>query len=295
MDELDFSAKPAPKAPPAPGAAKPPPAPIYNAAMAMEFFRSGGKPETAAAGTKFFEENQKAGFLKRDKMYLLLEGEVTLSARGKPIGLVRVGEVFGEMAAISDSPRSATALAKTACRVIALDDKQFQAALKVKPEFALMLMGMMILRLRIMIGRLTRLNALSGDAGAKESRVFDKAMLAALAKGLGDSAALRYERGKVVFGEGQTGILMYVVAEGRVALTIRESVVERVGPGGVFGEMALIDQSPRAASAVAEADSVLLGLNRSVFLNLVKSNPEFGASLLGAVAERVRFMASRMK
>ena len=155
MDELDFSKPAAPK-PAAPPAAPKPALPLYNPAMAMEFFRSGGKPEAAAAGTTFFEENQKAGFLRRDKMYLLLEGEVTLTARGKPIGAVKTGEIFGEMAAISDSPRSATAVAKSACRVIALDDKQFQAALKAKPEFALMLMGMMILRLRIMIGRLTR-------------------------------------------------------------------------------------------------------------------------------------------
>jgi len=40
---------------------------------------------------------------------------------------------------------------------------------------------------------------------------------------------------------------------------------------------------------------VLLGLNRNVLVNLVKTNPEFGASLLAAVAERVRFMASKMK
>jgi CRP-like cAMP-binding protein len=291
MDELDFS-KGAEKAPPAP---RPVPQPLYNAAMAMEFFRSGGKPENGPPGTKFFEENQKAGFLKRDKMYLLLEGEVVLTARGKPIGLVKTGEVFGEMAAISDSPRSATATAKTACRVIALDDKQFQAALRAKPEFALMLMGMMILRLRIMISRLTRLHALSGDPEAKESRVFDKAIVGALAQGLGDAGAARFQRGQPVFREGQTGLLMYVVQEGRVALSIQDQLVERVGPGGVFGEMALVDQSARAASATAETDCVLLGLNRNVLVNLVKTNPEFGASLLTAVAERVRFMASKMK
>jgi CRP-like cAMP-binding protein len=261
----------------------------------MEFFRHGGKPESAAAGTRFFEEDQKAGFLKRDKMYLLLEGEVALTAHGKPIGVVKVGEIFGEMAAISDSPRSATATAKTACRVIALDDKQFQSALQQKPEFALMLLGMMIMRLRIMIGRLTRLRALSGEPDARESRVFDKATVSALARGLGEAGTARFQRGQAIFREGQTGLLMFVVQEGRVALSIGQNVVERVGPGGVFGEMALVDQSPRAATATAEDDCVLLGLNRAVFLNLVKSNPEFGASLLGATAERVRFMASKLK
>ncbi len=294
MDDLDFSAKPTPKTPP-PAAPKPATPPLYSAAMALEFFRAAGKPEAAAPGTEFFQENQKAGFLKRDKMYLLLEGEVAMNVRGKQIGTVRVGEIFGEMAAISDAPRAATAVAKTPCRVIALDDKQFQAALKVKPEFALMLMGMMILRLRLMMSRLVRLHAFSADAEVKEARVFDKATVAALAKGLGDAGAARFARGQNIFREGQTGVLMYVVQEGRVALSIQGGVVDRVGPGGVFGEMALIDQSPRAASADAEDDCVLLGLNRNVFLNLVKTNPEFGQSLLRAVAERVSFMASRMK
>jgi CRP/FNR family transcriptional regulator len=87
--------------------------------------------------------------------------------------------------------------------------------------------------------------------------------------------------------EGDKGGFMYVVVAGRVAISIRSDVVERIGPGGVFGEMALFDQSPRAASATAETDSSLLALNRGDFLALVKSKPSFGAALLGALARRL--------
>ena len=113
-------------------------------------------------------------------------------------------------------------------------------------------------------------------------------LLASLAAGLGEQATARYDKGKIIMVAGQTGALMYVVLEGRVAISIRGAVVQYVGPGGVFGEMALVDQSPRTANATAETDCSLLGINRHVFLNLVKSDPTFGASLLGAVAERVR-------
>jgi CRP/FNR family transcriptional regulator, cyclic AMP receptor protein len=291
MDELDFSKPAQPK--PQPQSAAPAPKQVYNAAMALEFFRAGGKPEGAAAETKFFEENEKAGFLKRDKMYLLIEGEVTLVRRGKVISVVKAGEIFGEMAAISESPRSATAVAKTACRVIALDDKEFLKALAVKPEFALMLLNMMILRLRGMLARLTQSNPLAGDDSSSPSRVFDKDMVAALAKGLGHNAMARHNAGAPIFKEGSAGALAYVVLEGRVALSIQDRVVQRVGPGGIFGEMALIDQSTRAASAVAETDCALVSINRAVFINLVKANPEFGAALLGAVAGRMRFIAAR--
>jgi CRP/FNR family transcriptional regulator, cyclic AMP receptor protein len=283
MDDLDFS-KPAG----APKPAAPASAPIYIAAIARAFFESVGKEEAVAAGIVFFAENEKASriLLKRDKMYLLLEGQVGLTARGRPLGAVKVGEIFGEMAAISDSPRSATALAKTPCRVIALDDRQFTAALQKKPEFALMMLGVMIQRLRGMIARLSGVPTAT-DSG-KESRVFDKKTLASLQAGLGHQATVRYERNKIIMVAGQTGAFMYIVLEGRVAISIRGAVVERVGPGGAFGEMALVDQSPRSANAAAETDCALLAINRNVFLNLVKSDPGFGISLLSAMAERLR-------
>ncbi|MGE5638505.1 MAG: Crp/Fnr family transcriptional regulator [Clostridia bacterium] len=294
MDDLDFSIpgnKPAPKtAPAAPHV--PPPKTVYNAAMAMEVFRAAGKAESVPAGGKFFEEGDKAGFLKRDRMFLLLEGEVAMVVKGHPIGVVRVGEIFGEMAVIADAPRTATALAKTPCRVVTLDAEEFQRGLQAKPEFALMLMGMMILRLR---GMLARLAALPGGAAMAEDPVFEKPMLASLAKGLGEQAMARHAGGTVLFKEGSAGVLMYVVLEGRVAVSIKGQVVGRVGPGGMFGEMALVDQAARTASAVAETDCALLAINRAVFMNLVKANPEFGAALLGAVARRVRSMAERLK
>jgi CRP-like cAMP-binding protein len=95
--------------------------------------------------------------------------------------------------------------------------------------------------------------------------------------------------------QGQVGNLMYVVQEGRVAITLRGSVIERIGPGGVFGEMALVDQSPRLANAAAETDCTLLGMNRAVFLNLVKADPLFGVTLLAAIAERVRSTAGQLE
>ena len=287
MEDLDFSM--------GPGAAKPlaPLAPLYVPAVARSFFESAGREETIAAGTVLFSENEKASrfFLQRAKMYFLLEGEIELVAKGKPVGPPKVGEIFGEMAAISDSPRSATAIAKTACRVISLDDKDFAAALSKKPEFALMMLGMMILRLRAMIARLS---GSQSAAEIKESRVFDKALLGAMVQGLGEQAIVRYDKGKVIMVAGQAGALMYVVTEGQVAISIRDAVVDRVGPGGIFGEMALIDQSPRAANAVAESDCALLAMNRNVFLNLVKSEPAFGIALLSAMAERLRNTAAAL-
>jgi len=246
-----------------------------------------------APGTVFFSENEKASrlLLKRDKMYFLLEGEVALVAKGRQIGTPKVGEIFGEMAAISDSPRSATAVAKSPCRVLALDDKGFAAALQKKPEFALMMLGTMIMRLR---GMIAKLSGIPSTSEVKESRVFDKNLLNQMIQGLGEQSVVRYDKGKIIMVAGQSGALMYVVTEGRVAISIRGAIVERIGPGGVFGEMALVDQSPRAANAVAETEVSLLAINRNVFLNLVKSTPTFGIALLSATAERLRNTATAL-
>lgn len=294
-DDLDFST---PAGPPKPAAPKPAAAPaaqppLYIPAVARAFFESAGKEENVDAGTVFFAENEKASrlLLKRDKMYYLLEGQVALVAKGQQIGAPKVGEIFGEMAAISDSPRSATAVAKSPCRVLSLDDKGFAAALQKKPEFALMMLGTMIMRLRAMIAKLS---GIPSTAEVKEKSVFDKSLLGQMIQGLGEQSVVRYDKGKIIMVTGQAGALMYVVTEGRVAISIRGAIVERVGPGGIFGEMALVDQSPRAANAVAETEVSLLGINRNVFLNLVKSTPTFGIALLSATAERLRNTAAAL-
>jgi CRP/FNR family cyclic AMP-dependent transcriptional regulator len=126
--------------------------------------------------------------------------------------------------------------------------------------------------------------------------VFDPKRLAELVEGLASNEPVFYDRGKTIVQEGQTGLRMYAVLEGRVAVTIGGSgIIERLGPGGVFGELALIEQAPRLASVVAETDCSLLPVNRTAFLLLVKTSPEFAESLLGALAERLRLLTARLK
>ena len=269
----------------------------YSPAVALEFFKSAGKAEKVAQGSIFFSENQKARpyFFMRDKMYLLLDGEVELLARKKSIGSVEKGEIFGEMASITHLPRSATAVAKTACRVIALDDLQFRAGLQKKPAFALMLMSAMIGRLRETIARLAANDALKGDAVLKESVVFDPTRLAELAEGLSSDEPVFFDRGKSIVREGQAGLRMYAVLEGHVSVSINGEMVEKLGPGGVFGELALIEQAPRLASVTAESDCSLLPINRAAFELVVKTSPDFAESLLGSLAERLRRLTAKLK
>jgi CRP-like cAMP-binding protein len=292
MEELDFSKG----APPA-EAARPAQSPIYSAAVAMEFFRGIGKSEELPPGAKLFAEGDKTSglFSKNDKMFLLFEGEVDISAGGKLLGTVKVGEIFGEMAALTQLPRSATATAKTKCRVMSIEGKHFQAGIQAKPEFALMLLSIMIQRLRQTTAALRSRNAIAAGDLSKPTSVFDKKLMAGLAALTREREPVRFAAGRNIMKEGDTGALMFIVLVGSVAISIQGKAVERVGPGGFFGEMAIVDQSPRGASANAEADCELLGLNRNDLLALVKSSPAFGMSLLKALADRLVFMTSQFK
>ncbi|HEY6721540.1 MAG TPA: cyclic nucleotide-binding domain-containing protein [Burkholderiales bacterium] len=265
----------------------------YNTSVAMEFFRSAGKPKSIAKGKKIFAENQRGipFLLMPNRMYLLLDGEVAIFAGDRPVATVRPGQIFGEMASIDQGPRSGTAVTKSACRVISLDNRQLQTALGKYPGFALMLMSVMIGRLRESISRLGGSD--SSPGGGRESAPLRKDLIEDLARVLGSDSHLSYETGDTIVREGQVGVLMYVVLKGKVAIRVGGKLVENVGPGGLFGEMALVDRSPRLASAVAETNCKLLAINRNAFLNLVKHSRRFAASLLAAVSARARFMASR--
>jgi CRP-like cAMP-binding protein len=266
---------------------------LYDPAVALDFFQSAGKPQTLAKGTTIFSENRKGMplLLMPNRIYLLLEGEVGVLAKDEPIATIRVGEIFGEMASLGQMPRSASAVAKSDCRVIGLDDKQFRAALGKNPGFALMLMSIMAGRLRDTIASLDA--PASPDAGWKEATALDGQLLADLAQMVGPAARFRYEAGRIIMREGHLGVALFAVLEGRVAISIGDSVVEKVGPGGIFGELSLVERTPRLATAVAETDCALLAMSRHMFLHLVKRSPKFGAALLKAVGERAAFMASR--
>ena len=266
----------------------------YDPAVALDFFQSSGKPQTIAKGTTIFSENRKGMplLLMPNRIYLLLEGEVSVLAKDEPIATILSGEIFGEMASMGQVPRSASAVARSDCRVIGLDDGQFHAALGRNPGFALMLMSIMASRLRDTIAGLGA-SASPADAEWREAAALDKQLLADLAQVLGPAARFRYKAGRIIMREGHLGVALFAVLEGRVAIRIGDCVVEKVGPGGIFGEMSLVDRTPRLATAVAETDCALLAMSRHMFLHLVKRSPKFGASLLKAVGERAAFMASR--
>lgn len=99
--------------------------------------------------------------------------------------------------------------------------------------------------------------------------------------------------GQTIFSEGDEGHAMYVVLEGEVELRIGGKVVETLGPGEPFGEMALIDHAPRVATATARTACRVLEVPEKRFLFMVQQTPFFALQIMRIMAERLRKMNSR--
>ena len=96
--------------------------------------------------------------------------------------------------------------------------------------------------------------------------------------------------GATIFQEGDRGTVMFGVISGAIDIFTGNVILEVVGPGMVFGEMALIDEDVRSASASARTDCRLVQIDLAAFERLVANNPEFARLLMKVMARRLRRM-----
>ncbi len=99
---------------------------------------------------------------------------------------------------------------------------------------------------------------------------------------------LEVPAGGVVFEEGDAGSEMYGIVEGEIELHTSKGHIATIGPDEVFGEMAVVDSSPRMATAVATSDTVLAVIDRHRFLFLVQETPMFALQVMSTMASRSR-------
>ncbi len=81
---------------------------------------------------------------------------------------------------------------------------------------------------------------------------------------------------------------MFAVVEGEVELGVNGTVVEAVGPGGILGELALIDAGPRSATATATTAARVVPVDAERFTYLVNEHPTFALQVMTVMAERLR-------
>jgi CRP-like cAMP-binding protein len=81
---------------------------------------------------------------------------------------------------------------------------------------------------------------------------------------------------------------MYLIVEGEIEVRRGDEILEVVGPGGIVGEMSLIDSNPRSADAYARTACLLAGIDRYKFVSLIQRTPAFALEVMVLMAERLR-------
>jgi HD-GYP domain-containing protein (c-di-GMP phosphodiesterase class II) len=107
------------------------------------------------------------------------------------------------------------------------------------------------------------------------------------------AAVKKYGKGEIIIGEGTVADTFYIIQRGKVAITKKfedgeEIVLAVQRDGSFFGEMALLDQGPRSASAVALESTILLEISRADFAVLLKKAPLLAYSMMRELSARLR-------
>ncbi len=102
-----------------------------------------------------------------------------------------------------------------------------------------------------------------------------------------------FEKGEFIFKEGEKGDRMYVLLEGAVDLAMKlehgDTVLKTVDtPNDFFGEMALLDERPRSASAMAVRKTKVLAVDGPTFESMILSNGKFALKIIKVLAARIR-------
>ncbi len=108
-----------------------------------------------------------------------------------------------------------------------------------------------------------------------------------------ESCARSFEAGEMLFYQGDPGSTCYIITEGRVRIFLvgedgRELAVRIMGPGEIFGEMALFEEEPRSANVEALGAVTVLELHRETFLRCLLHSPPLALRLLRSLSARLR-------
>ncbi len=103
-----------------------------------------------------------------------------------------------------------------------------------------------------------------------------------------ETSIVKLKPGEKLFTEGDPAPCMYVVRAGTVQITSGKTVLEEARPGSILGEMALIDDKPRSATALAMTDCEIAVIDRNRFLSLVQQTPSFALDVMKVLSHRLR-------
>ena len=230
------------------------------------------------------------------------------------------GQYFGEMAVIEAWPRSTTIVAETELKTIEISEGELNAYFSEQPDKIYALMKQLGGRIRQLTEEYDKVKAYVEDKKVPEgemkegflARLKKHLELSALAgknagvtqeeilvmKGFGrkdsdSTQVLSFKKGQIIFREGDTGNYMYVVHGGTVGIyinygTTQEKKLTTLYSDSFFGEMGLIGEEKRSATAVVEEDATIECIRAEDLEALFKNNPVKIDMILNHLSHRLR-------
>jgi len=109
-----------------------------------------------------------------------------------------------------------------------------------------------------------------------------------------------YRKGEIIFHKDDFGSTLHILNSGKVKISIpseegEDVVLVYLGPGYFFGELALLDENPRSATATAIEATETLALERRDFLDFLKWCPDMAIRILAVLAQRLRNLNSQLE
>jgi CRP/FNR family transcriptional regulator, cyclic AMP receptor protein len=106
---------------------------------------------------------------------------------------------------------------------------------------------------------------------------------------VGAGAPIRsFKAGEIIFRQGDPAEELYIIKSGKVEIRLGNRLLDTLSEVSIFGEMALIDRSPRSATVVAATDATIVPVGEKQFLFLVSRTPHFALNVMRVLAQRLR-------
>ncbi len=225
------------------------------------------------AGTRLLEEGKPGSSL-----LIIAHGNVVITKGGAELAKASSGTVLGEMALITGSPRSATVAAADEVEVFELERADVAELAKKKPAIAEELVEYCRKRL---IGNVLKTSPLFSKFGeTTRYQLLDR------------FARKGFAPGQMIIAQGQPGEGLYCLAAGEVEIKVNKDggdvVVANLGPGDVFGEIALLNDAPTTATVTARGQVGALFLPRADFQQALATEPNARQYLESLSADRLK-------
>ncbi len=210
-----------------------------------------------------------------DRAWLIEAGELEVllerSGEQRRIGTIKAGSVVGEMALIDNGVRSATVRTLTSVSAVELTRDTFQALLRKCPPLAGYLLQSLIAAIRRSYG-LAQPERLEGGVDIRSSASFQTLVERRM-----------FRAGHVFFRQNDPGMAAYLIQSGQVSIRrvdgFEDKELALLGPGRLFGEIALLTDSPRAAGATAIEATVCEIIRKEGFTQALAAMPPILRSL----------------